>query len=307
MEQFRAVYLMVEGRFAEWLEQFWSGRAPKEDALYELFHPNDMSGEVRAWSGPHLTLLDALTTCVPDQYDTVVREVCRRHPAPTIRPIAVAVWPTPRIEAGHTLGGSSLVLRCASPELDGLQRDLVKTVRPLLCRSALADEEWQRAEWWVRQVSTTVEQDLRVLGQARAAYLTAGCPPLPSSRHFRLDRLVRLVRSLEDAPSAEHARRRHEALAHFLSCGEPPWALEPQRLHVSIATGVAGRPLALSLLERVESRARELFGELRPTRATIMEADESNPVTVRLSDALTRTEIDEVRPGLRVREWVPFA
>lgn len=306
MDEFRAVYVMADGPIADWLERFWDGASPPDDPLAELLRPADLRGEVVAWGGPHLTLLDALTTTEPTRYDAAVRAACRRVGRPTIRPGDVSVWPTPRWDGDRAVDGSSVVLRCHCPELDALQLELVEATRPLIARSPLADEEWQRAEWWIDRVSPDAEADRGYLDAARRLYREAGRPALPSSRHFRLDRLVRLVRWIDAAPDGQAARRQ-AALFHFLTHGEPPWATEGGRLHLSVASGLAGRPIARPLLNRVQAQAHQLFGEFRPAGVAVLEASEANRVAVTMTDALTGVALAETRPGLRVREVVPFA
>src|SRR5262249_46306721 len=143
MNVYRSLYVMVDGfPLAERLGALYEGTIAGEDPLHSLLEPDDQRGEVAAWGGPHITLLDALTFADPDAFDRVVTGATGPTMSPVIGPRDLALF-----------GGGSLVIRCASPELDNLRDRLTRATRPLVARQPLADEEIQRACWWIDRQS----------------------------------------------------------------------------------------------------------------------------------------------------------
>jgi hypothetical protein len=302
VDVFRAVYILAEGPYADWVHSFWADTLPADDPLQALRRPHDLRGEVQAWGGAHWTLLDALTTTAPATFDAVVRKVCAAFDPPTITPEALAlrVW-----------GKGSLVVHCSSPAVDELRAALLQAVHPLITRVRLTDEEFQRAAWWIRQVcgadAGRLAANLAALDRARQTYRQAGSPPLPSSRYFRLGLLVRLVKNRDQADGERRASR-DAALHHFLARGEPPWCyLLSGSLHTTIASGLADdQPLDRLPAAAIEARVRKLLDSYRPGRVALMGLDEASPTEVLVRDGLTDTFVPETRPNFHVVGWAEF-
>jgi hypothetical protein len=296
-EEFRSIYVLVkeDTDFTRSVKALWEGRLPQGDPLRELLEPHDLRGEVAAWGAvPHLTVLDARTTADPEAFACAVRGVCRRSPRPTIRPEGLAV-----------LGRNSLVVRCASPELEDLRAALAEAVQHLIVRARLTDEEFQRAAWWIRRVGQDVAGNLALLEEARQRYLQAGAPPLPSARHFRLGYLVRLVKDIQAAGNDRAARE--DNLRYFLiRGGEPFWHAHRGTLHVTIASLTGGRALT-SFSEALQKRILADLDSFEPDAVAIMGEDPDQSVTVAVWDALTETVIEETRPGFKVMGYAEFA
>ena len=208
---------MVEGvSLADRWEALYQGTIAEEDPFHSLLKPDDQRGEVAAWGGPHVTLLDALTCSTPNDFDRIVTGVASRTSPPEITPTDLDL-----------VGRGLLVIRCVSPALDDLRARLVRATRPLVTRQPLADEEVQRAFWWIDRQSERPVEHRAQLDRALQAYRDAGSPPLPGSRHFRLGFLIKLCRERDEATEPKRDERQAR-LDDFLSLGEPPWYSQPE-------------------------------------------------------------------------------
>src|SRR5262245_13865026 len=105
---FRAAYAMPRGiPLASRLADLYDGGLGSSDPLFQLFFPVDQRGEVGAWGGPHITLLDALTVTDADRFVDVIQDVCRQYDPPTVSATNLEVR-----------DNKSLVLRCDATSLD---------------------------------------------------------------------------------------------------------------------------------------------------------------------------------------------
>jgi hypothetical protein len=295
MDVMRSLYILAEHiEFARWLESFWSGDLPSGDCLRELLEPDDLRGDVVAWGGPHWTLLDALTTDDPGAFARVVRAVCSLCRPLTITPEGLSIF-----------GGTSLVVQCKCPEFDRLRAALAEATRPWIARSPLVDEEFQRAEWWIRRVSNDAGRDLAALAGAREVYLRAGSPALPRSRHFRLGFLVRLYKERSRAVGGVESAG--ERLEHFLTRAEPPWYASTGYLHITIASGLGGTRSLDDLAKGLWPAIRSRLGSFQPRNLAIMGEDPQTAVTVHFFDWITETYIIENRTGFKAVDRVDFA
>ncbi len=296
MDVFRTVYVAAEETdYGQWIRRFWEEASPEDDPLRQLLEPEDLRGEVMAWGDyPHWTVLDAMTTFAADEFTEIVKSVCRLALSPTIRPEGLRIY-----------GSSALVVKCVERGLDRIRAALVVASRHLIARSQLTDEEFQRAEWWIRRINNDVSGHLGSLRAARRQYLENGCPPLPNSRHFRLGFLVRLIKEIERANdgAVREAKRRH--LRYFFSHGEPHWYAGSSSLHTTIASGLnvtdeANRQRQLDrftnlLWPTVERELRSY----QPRYLVIMGEDPENTKPVHFFDWLTETFVEEERPGFK--------
>ena len=307
MDTFRSVYVMAkEAAFGRWVRRFWRGRSPRSDPLWHLLHPRDSRGEVTAWGdSPHWTVTDALTVVDPEAFGRIVKGVCRLCPRPTLEPKGLRLLP------GGPVLGTSLVVSCRAPALEPIRRVVLDATSHLVARQPLADEEFQRAEWWVRQVGKAVKANLAALWDAREQYLAAGAPPLPSSRHFRLGFLVRLCKALRNAATADERKSCERRVGYFLSRGEPPWYASTGSLHVTLASGLSVRCTAKQrVLDRFSKllwpSVLEKLTAYQPEGLAIMGEYPEHAVKVHFHDFLTETLVPETRPGFKVLEWAPF-
>lgn len=296
--RFLSVYALPEGTpIAHRLDGLYQDRFPLGDPLCRLLRPVDMRGEVGAWGGVHITLLDALTVSDPDSFIRTIREVCSRHGAPTVTATELCIW-----------SNKSLVLRCESPELDAVRADLIAATHDCIERYPLSDEMNQKAEWLIRDRGVNVSENLDMLAAAIHRYDEAGGPPIPASRHFRLGFLVKLIKEAQRAntvgdPARERAER---ALAYFLESGNPPWYATPGGLHMTLASGLAGGTDFDSLRAELEPGVVADFQHAKLHRLAIMAEALESPVTVDFFDWLTETPVRETRPGFKVVDSVSF-
>jgi len=120
---FCAAYAIPEGiPLAGRLRALYSGRIGSNDPLYELLRPNQL-GEVGAWGGPHITLLDALTVGDLAEFILIVRNICRQFDPPELTVHQVSVW-----------SGRLLVLRCESLGLEQVRAALIQATRQYIER-----------------------------------------------------------------------------------------------------------------------------------------------------------------------------
>lgn len=293
--RFRAAYALVEGiPLAPRLEALYQGRLAGKDPLVQLLRPIDQRGEVNAWGGPHLTLLDAMTVKDPGAFARQVKEVCRAFAPPQLTAKDLCIW--------HE---KSLVLRFESPELEQVRAALVQATRPCIERFPLMDEEVQKARWWIEKQGHHRQIDLLQLDEALHRYAEAGSPPLPSSRHFRLGFLVKLVKGLNRAGSGQ-APQRERALQHFLRFAEPPWYASSGGLHLTLASGLVDTNASESLIHSLELGLLADTPAYPLSRIAIMAEDPEIPVTVNFFDWLTETPVPEKRSPFKVLEYVSF-
>jgi hypothetical protein len=283
---FCAAYAIPEGiPIADRLAALYASRVRADDPLFQLLAPIDQRGEVNAWGGPHFTLLDALTIRDLKIFQGIVRDVCSKFSPPTITATGLVIW-----------SGKSLVLRCESPELDRVRAALIEATRSCIERAALSDEEVQKARWWIMQQSRRPQFDLPPLDDALRVYAKAGRPPLPTSRHFRLGFLVKLVKEWRRAPEAERSSR-EGALSHFLTFGEPPWYAGGGALHLTLASGLATGTNLEALKQSIEPGVLADFPPTQLRRIALMTEDSKSTVQTSFFDWLTETPIREERPG----------
>jgi hypothetical protein len=294
--QYRAVYARPEAvPLANRLQALYDGTVRETDPLYRLLSPVDQRGEVQAWGGVHLTILDALTVRDPNQFVDIVRKICRSIPSPTVTATGLVVW------------GKNLVLKCDSPALARIRSALITATRQCLEKSPLTDEEIQRAYWWIWQRAEQPEKAIEVLSETVKRYVESGSPALPHSRHFRLNYLVHLVRRVlraKDDDKAAHERH----LKHFLEHGEPHWYAANGALHLTIASGLVPGADAGALARDL---APGILADCPPFPlaglAIMAEAPES-PVRVRFYDELAQGFVTrEARPGFKVLGCAEFA
>jgi len=302
MDVFRAVYVVAEDTdYGQWMQRFWNGASDEEDPLRQLLCP-DVRGEVTAWGvWPHWSSTDALTTSDPDGFARLVKTVCRLAQPPTIYPEELSIF-----------GSNALVVKCGEIGLAALRSTLVEATRHLIARLPLADEEFQKAEWWIRHVGNDPDKHLRSLWMARDLYLDAGSPALPSSRHFRLGFLVRLSKEIERAKDASEAGEKAKHLQYLFTRGEPYWYSTTGGLHTTIASGltVHGKEDREEQIVRFTKllwpTIEKKLGSFRPAYLAIMGEDPENKVTVHFMDWLTETFVEETRPGFTVVDRAPF-
>lgn len=303
MDEFRAVYVVAEDdEYGRWVRRFWKGRSPQDDPLWHLLHPADLRGEVAAWGlWPHWTVLDALTVSNTERFAKIVESVCRLSARPRIEPQRFSIF------------GRALVVRCTCDLAPKIQLALGMATRHVIARMPLADEEFQRAEWRIRQVGKDVQTNLDALRETRRRYREAGAPPLPSSRHFRLGFLVRLVKELSRATGDEARASKARHLDHFLKYGEPYWYGASGSLHATIASGLNVQDKAdrQQQLDRFNDllwpSVQSMLGAYEPASLAIMAEDPDNPVTVGFFDWLCEEFVEETRPGFQVIGHARFA
>ena len=282
---FRAAYAVPDGvpLFGR-LKALYEGRVADGDPLACLLKPKDQRGEVQGWGGPHITLLDAMTVQRLAEFTRIVQDVCREFDAPVLTAKKLTVW-----------NRKVLVLRCESAPLDQLRAALIAATQGCVHRVSLTDEEIQKAKWVIEQRSKQPQYDLQSLDRALGAYLRAGAPPLPSSRHFRLGFMVKLWKSVEQAEGKSRAG--HErGLEHFFEHGVPPWYAGPSALHLTIASGLAPDSDVEQLVHDLEPSILADFPECPLSRIAIMSEDAQRFVKVAFFDWLTETAVEEVRP-----------
>jgi len=295
MNIYRSCYVMFEGSsLADRLAALYQGKIAEDDPLHSL---QSQRGEVASWGGPHITLLDALTTADPDTFDRIVIKVVGGTRPPEIRPLDLALF-----------GSSSLVILCESPDLDNFRPRLIQATRPLMTSQPLADEEVQRAYWWIDLKCPGLKGRHDLLDLALRTYRDAGSPPLPNSRHFRLGFLAKLCHERK-AAAVEECEERQARLDYFLSLGEPPWYSRPGGLHLTIVSGLKLQSGATvgPFRDQLWEAIRHDFTSYRPARLAIMGEDPERPVPVQCNDALTASYVPETRPGFKVVTWANFA
>lgn len=134
-----------------------------QDPLRQLLNADEL-GEVKGWgAGPHITICDALTSSNPERFDEVIRVCCGALQAPKIEPRDLKIFK-----------GIALVVRIQSPALEEIKVKVQEATHPYIVRYPIADEEWQRAAWWIREKDGEVAKNLEVLKTAREIYESAG-------------------------------------------------------------------------------------------------------------------------------------
>lgn len=302
MDVYRAVFVVAEDTaYGRWIRRLWRGVVSRGDPLRRLLRPRDLRGEVAAWGrSPHWTVLDALTVTDPEAFASQVKAVCRLCAPPTICPLRLGFW-----------GSTALVVECLSDALQRIYGSLVTTTRHLIARVPLADEEFQKAEWWIVKTGGDVKANLQALFGARKEYLKAGAPPLPASRHFRVGFLVRLWKEWNRA-SRDRRDLKAKQLRYFLSYGEPHWYGFDGHLHTTIVSGIrAGDPRDRSRQlsrfgDAIWPAVREKLGPYQPGYLAIMGEDPGNQVGVHFFDWLTESYVKETRPVFRVVDRAQF-
>lgn len=303
MDVFRAAYVVdEETEFGQRLRRFWDGTSGRDDPFRQLLEPEDLRGEVTAWGdAPHWTVLDAMTTCAPDEFADVIKSVCRLALPPTIRPKRLQIY-----------GSSALVVECVEQGLSHLRAALVATTRHLIARSQLADEEFQRAEWWFRRIGKDAADQPNLVERARGHYVEAGSPPLPNSRHFRLGFLARLVKEMELAKDVAERELKSKHLQHFLAHGEPHWYVGSGSLHITVCSGlkVTDAVNRQRQLEKFTSllwpTIEQGFRSYEPRYSAIMGEDPEATRPVHFFDWLTGTFVEEERPGFKELDCAAF-
>lgn len=306
METMRAVYIVAEdGEYAERMRRFWAGMCPTNDPLYELMYPRDLRGEVTAWGeNPHWTILDAMTIFDPDGFDAIIRDTCRKTSNLTIEPRELDMW------------GNGLMMKCDSPSSESLRDKLAASTRSYIARSPISDEEFQRGEWWIRQICGNQSHNIDLLRELRAFYRNAGLPAVPSSRHFRLGFLMYIYKSIRNAEASKDSELvsiTKAAMDSFLKYGEPQWYHKAYKSHTTIVSGLHVNSDERSvMLERfrklIQPEAIRQLGEIyRPSYLAIMGEDPGKMMNVHFYDWLTETFVEETRPNLTVLERVPLA
>jgi hypothetical protein len=296
--RFLCVYALPEGTpIAHRLDALYQGRVPPGDPLSRLLRPVDMRGEVGAWGGVHITLLDALTVSDPERFIRTVREICSRHRAPTVTAKDLCIW-----------SKKSLVLRCESSALDALRADLISATHDCIERYPLSDEMIQKAEWLIRSRGANVSVNLAMLAAAVHRYDAAGAPPIPASRHFRLGFLVKLLKEAQRAAAAGDQAQElaDRALSYFLERGNPPWYATAGGLHMTLASGLTDTTDFDSLRAELEPGVVMDFQNAKLHQLAVMAEDLESTVTVQFFDWLTETPIWETRPGFKVVETAKF-
>lgn len=293
----RAAYVRLGDPFGGWLRALWRGQVPDDDPLRPLV---GQVGEAAAWGDePHITLTDALTTADPGSFADRVRAVCAAVEPVRVVPAELCLYGL----------GTALVVRLESSGLASLRRALQDVTRGLVARSPLTDEEWQRAAFWIDRCGGPArDENHRALRRARERYELVGSPPLPSSRHFRLGRLVAFSRALDRAQARGDAVAAERNLHGFLrSQGDPPWYDGADGLHATIASGLSpdddegARRLLRNLWPEVERRLPPVSLE----EVVVMgEGEES--IEVGFFDFLTESYLTERRPKLVVVERIPL-
>ena len=272
METMRAVYIVAEeGDYAQWMKQFWAGKCAPDDPLYELMYPLDLRGEVTAWGEtPHWTILDVLTTSHPNDFDEVVRSVCKITSDLTIEPRELDMW------------GNGVMMKCDSPSSESLRTVLAASTRHLIARFPVTDEEFQRGEWWIARICGNESRNLSLLRDLKKYYQAVGSPSVPSSRHFRLGFLMHLYRSHRNAVeqgNADLSTRTQAALNCFLRFGEPSWYHQPYKSHSTIVSGVhvddsKRAEMLFHFRETIQPLAIERLGQIyKPGYLAIMGED----------------------------------
>lgn len=295
MTIYRAAYITLEDSdFGSWLEAFWNGSVDDPDPLASLLRPRDMRGEVAAWGGPHWTILDALTVSDPDVFDSTVHSICKQHGRPSIEPVQLTV-----------LGSNSLVVMCKSASLVQLRRELIEALRPQISRAPLADEEFQRLEWWIRKVGNQVKENSKALRDAQEHYNACGSPALPLSRYFRCGYFLRLFKETFRT-NGDAQRTAEQNLSYFLTHGEPTWYASDEHLHITIASGIEQTLIEATLSGRIWEFVKRKMRSVEPSSLSIMGTDVHNDVDVNFYDWATETFVQESRPGFCVREKLDF-
>jgi hypothetical protein len=295
-DRFVAVYVMAEDfPLAQDLKRLHEGVLPNDHPLSPLLRPVDQRGEVAAWGGPHWTVLDALTSGDADAFATIVCGLAGRFARPRIRPVSLAIW-----------GKTALVVRCQVDGLDELRSALIAETRAMVARSPIADEEIQRAHWWI-QVHDNSEMNRKALDGALGFYRNHGSPPLPSSRHFRLGFLVRLFREWEQA-DADKKPKQLGRLEYYLRQGEPPWYASKMQFHLTLASGLS-QPTDLDrFTDLLWPYIANGFPVYEPSCLAILGEDVAKgPLSLRFFDFLTARPVSEIRRGLAVDARVAFA
>jgi len=303
MSSYAAIYAILDdGEYSRWIEDYWFRAVRSGDPLFRLRDPVDLRGEVAAWGPhPHFTGLDALLISSPAAFREIAEGICSQCEPPALHPECLAVL------------GNALAVKCASPALAEIRRALIEATSHLIERTALADEEWQRGEWWIDRVSENPGPRRELLSQARQLYTEAGCPPLPTSRHFRLGFLLHLVKRAGESSHGSNASP--AGLQYFLQHGQPPWygSGADFAFHTTIASG-------LRIADRSD-RARQLkelnellwpsvetkLGSHKLDSLSIMAEDPGSLIEVSFFDHLTDTYVKEQRPSFTVQHKVRFS
>ncbi len=273
------------------LERLYVGEIDTADPLYILRYPIDQRGEVNAWGGPHITLLDALTVRDVTEFARIMRDVCPECRPPVVAATHLSVW-----------NRKSLVLHCESPGLEEIRRALIKATRQCIERLPLTDEEIQKARWWIHEHSPDPRLHLQQFQRALQRYFEVGTPPLPASRHFRLGYLVKSSKELDWANEDERPTRQR-ALDYFLSYGEPTWYGSTGGLHLTLASGLTPDQDVNQLKAKIEPSVLRDFPPSPICRIGIVTEDPDSQVEVSFFDWLTETPVRESRFGYKVESW----
>jgi hypothetical protein len=290
------IYALLE---CKWLSEFWRGLSTKADPLWSLLSPIDQRGEVYAW-GPiqyqHWTLTDALEYDGVSKLIALVSDIVADQTPPKILPKSLDI---------HR--DTQLVSVWDSLELDQLKLILQDVTGSLICKTEISDEEFQRARWWVEHMSN--EEDLKtnlvIFEEAHSLYQSAGEPPLPTSRHFRLNMLVGLLRNLTSKGSDEtHSRL---MLNNFLQKGVPPWYGEKSTLHMTIASGLLPNSNIEIYQKNIWPKILDMYSDgIQLNDLAIMVEEKEKPVKVKFFDSLTQRFISETRSNFKIKQRVYF-
>jgi hypothetical protein len=301
MGKMRALYVVLDNcAFSQWIKRFWDDASSPKDPLVKLCHEK---GEATAWGkNPHLTILDCLTISDTARYADIAQRLCEKKEPPVI---------LLSVEGIKILGGTSLVLKCESPELDSLRLTMTRATHSLTERISLSDEEFKRAEWWIRKTGNRVQANIAVLQSIQKIYTSCGAKPLPSSRHFRMGFFFRLYKEYISAKNPVNKINNKKALDYFLTKGEPPWYERPGFLHITIASGLRpyfkGQHTDFEALRRMLlPYSKKIFKPFAPAALAIMGEDLSKNITVEVFDWLTDSYLSDERPGLKVIDRINF-
>jgi len=300
METHCAVYYMIEiESFLDLVTPFWDGTLYANHVLWPLYHPVRQCGEVTAWGGAHVTLVDDGITGDLSQLTESVGAV-----ASSLPPMMLEI----NTEKPLDIFGTALVVRLVSAKLAELRARLIKDTCHLFCKAPITDATFQFADWWIRSRLCNVTANLRYLEHAWQIYQNANAPLLPQTRHFALGHLVKLVKEAERAKGTDRETDKAAALEYFLEYGQPShYRKLASGIHTTIASGLLPTTDRASLIETLETPIRTAFEPIKVNRIAIMTEDwDSAPVAVQFWDWLTETFVEETRRALKVHEFVPL-
>jgi len=288
-EVFLSVFVVMEegDDYGKWIQSYWKGELSRGDPLQPILNP-DMRGEVTAWGDlPHWTVTDALTTSDQKSFVRAVHDFTKELPQPTLKPKNLKIY-----------GKTALVVECESDELGEMRVNLTQQTHDLITRSPLADEEWQRARWWILRGCNNIEKNLDRLFEAKNYYEESSSPPLPSSRHFRLGFLMRLYKTYYSSEKKDKQKSKAK-LDEFLKFGEPPWyRIQMPSFHTTIASGLDGTQNINC--NTIWQKVQKKLPKYKPKYLAIMGEDQNTMFDLYFYDWLTETYVKETRPGFKI-------